>query len=234
MFLGDSLIDSNRLKEADRAFRRASELDSNSALSIAKRAEVQLMLGRLDQAESLGDQAHEMDRDLPHASFVKGICAEFNGQDDVAHFWYRRAQKLNSDQYFAPPRVSRERVEEELSTVVQHLMEESEFADILANTQWTVKETVDGDDAELDDVSPMAYFHLVPHELSPGPRNGTNRENSEGPPVNRAFVFARNILRDCRTEEDIYTQLYVFLLEELENMIPFDEDVESGDCRHRQ
>ena len=228
VYMGDSLVDSDRLKDADRAFRRAADLKSDWAIPVAKRAEVQLITGHLRRASNLADRSHELDRDLPHASYVKAICAELMDEHDVAHFWYRRAQRLNQDRYFAPPRVSHEQFIKEFHAALEHLRDGGLFAQMIATTRWEVLPKVETSRTELAEVSPMAECHFVLAEGdSVGEEASELQPGDEAQPlVTVGYVFAGNIVRNCRNEEDIYTQIYVCLLEELEALTDPDGDLD--------
>jgi len=217
VFMGDSLVDSGRLSEADKAFRRSHEISQEWAIPLAKRSEVHLMLGNMTQARLFADESHELDKDLAHASYIRGVCFEMEGREDVAHFWFRRAQKLNPDQYFPPVKQPRRRFMRDFRGAVKHLTSGGLFSQTVEKTRWKVHDRVDRGNKLLQDVSPMAYVHLVPHQ-----------EPESVPPedltIRVGFVFRQNILRDCRVEDDIYTQIYVSLLEELERLtLPADE-----------
>ncbi len=207
LFMGDSLFDSDRLGEADRAFRKATEIEPEWAVPHAKRAEVHLMLGNVERARSFVEEAFNRDRDLPHASFVRAICYELEGNDSTAHFFYHRARRLQPDQYFLPPVVSHEEFQGEFDAALQHIGEVDLFAEALAATEWRILDLPDRTVGELSAVSPMMYCYLVPGE--------TDGETT----IRRAYLFRKNILRECRTRDDVYTQTYVSIMEELEALL---------------
>jgi tetratricopeptide (TPR) repeat protein len=218
VFMGDSLVDSGRLAEADKAFRRGHEVSQDWAIPLAKRSEVHLMLGNLPQARLFADEAHELDKDLPHASYIRAVCFEMEGSEDVAHFWYRRAQKLNPDQYFIPVKQPRRLFMKDFRAAVEHLVNGGLFSTAVEKTRWKVHDKVDRGNRLLRDVSPMAYVHLIPQEV-PGEVSG------EDVTIRVGFIFRQNILRDCRCVDDVYSQVYVSLLEELERLtIPAPDD----------
>jgi len=228
MYMGDSLIDSEETSEADRAFRRAAEIRPHWAVPWAKRAEVQLLRGNFGQACRMVDRAHELDRDLGHASHLKAICCDLEGRSDEGRFWYRRAQRLQPDHFFCPPKVSPERFQQELDCALEHLDRADAFAPAIRSTRWVVLErTADAppDVARIDPLASVVLLAAVDGAAGQGP------ELSE-PVVETGYIFKPNILRECRTADDIYTQLYVCILEELEGLVlPARGDHESSSGR---
>jgi tetratricopeptide (TPR) repeat protein len=224
--LGDSLLDSDRPQEGDRSFRRAAELSPDWALPIAKRAEAQLMLGKINRAELLAGQAHGMDRDLPLASFIKAVCAELEGKEDEAWFWYHRAEKLEPDLYFAPPKVSRQRFMVEMNSALERLGEDKLVSYLLEGTRWHVLDRVDRSDEAFAKVYPLTPCSLV---TAPPPptlvkKSGGRSPRSLEPRVTDGYLFACNIVRECRTAEDLNQQIFCCILDEVEGLL--DVDVE--------
>ena len=208
LFLGDSLFDSDRLGEADRAFRRVAEIEPEWAIPFAKRAEVNLMLGKVQRAREMVDEAYKRERDLPHASYVRAVCYELEGNDEVANFFFHRARRLQPDQYFPPVACTHDEFQGCLDAAMEHLLGVDAFARALENTQWTVTDVVERTAPDLKSVSPMMFCFLVPE-----------RSEAEDPKVLRGYVFRKNILRECRTTEDIDTQIYVSVMDELEHLL---------------
>jgi tetratricopeptide (TPR) repeat protein len=208
LFLGDSLFDSDRLQEADRAFRRVAEIEPAWAIPFAKRAEVHLMLGNVQRAREMVDEAYKRDPDLPHASYVRAICYELEGNLDTARFFYHRSRHLQPDQYFPPVPCTNELFAESFDAALAHLLDVDAFARSLTHTNWVVCDAVDREDPALKGVSPMMYCFLVPDQA-----------DAEEPQVVTGYVFRRNILRECRTMDDVDTQIYVSIMDELEILL---------------
>jgi len=223
--LGDSLLESGRFGSSDKAFRRACELRTNWAFPMAKRAEALLMQGRVRKAADLAELAHEADRDLPHSSYVKALIHDVEGDEGAAYFFYRRAQKLSPDEYFAPARVSYERFMKEFDAALKHLNSACCMTEQIEGTRWLVLERVDHSIPELKKLQPMALCHL---ETKPAPEN-TEDGPSELPLIETGFIFRRNIERICRTADDICTQIYFSILDELEALAEEAEEDEEKD-----
>lgn len=223
--LGDSLLESGRFASSDKAFRRACELRPGWAFPMAKRAESLLMLGRVRKAAELAEQAHETDRDLPHSSYVKAIIHDVEGDDDAAYFFYRRAQRLSPDDYFAPAQVPYERFMKEFDASLKHLHSACCMTEQIESTRWLVLERVDHSIPELKKLQPMALCHL---ETGPVPADA---EDGPGalPPIETGFIFRRNIARICRTPDDISTQIYFSVLDELEALAEEAEEEQEKD-----
>ena len=71
----------------------------------------------------------------------------------------------------------------------------------------------------------MALCHL---ETKPAPEN-TEDGPSELPLIETGFIFRRNIERICRTADDICTQIYFSILDELEALAEEAEEDEEKD-----
>lgn len=213
LFLGDSLFDSDRLNEADRAFRRVAEIEPEWAIPFAKRAEVHLMLGNVQRAREMVDEAYKRERDLPHASYVRAVCYELEGNDEVANFFFHRARRLQPEQYFPPVPCSDEEFQSCFDAAMEHLLGVDAFARAMKDSEWTIADGVDRDQQDLKSVSPMMFCLLVPEP-----------DDAEDLRVARGYVFRKNILRECRTAEDIDTQIYVSVMDELEHLLGPGED----------
>jgi len=215
LFLGDSLVDSRRLVDADKAFRKAVELRPDWGIPLAKQAEVQLMEGNLERAVRLAEEAHELDRSLAHASYLKGICLELAGQEDGSAFWYHRAHRLQPEQYFVPARISQQRFTAEFVDVLDGLRQQGIIGDGLDQGSWTVLDRVDPDNPDLAGVSLLSFCHLV---KKPGSRRRGGRVRRDAAWVERGYLFRRNNIRECRTPDDLNMQLYVAISDEFESI----------------
>lgn len=215
LFLGDSLVDSRRLVDADKAFRKAAELRSDWGVPVAKRAEVQLMEGNLEPAVRLADSAHDLDRNLAHASYLKGICRELAGQEEEAGFWLHRAHRLQPDQYFLPARIAPQRFMAEFVDVLDGLRQQGIIGESLDLAKWEVCDHVDADNPDLVGISLLSYCHLV---KKGGVRRRGGRSKREVAPVEKGYLFRRNNIRECRTPEDLNVQLYVAISDEIESI----------------
>lgn len=212
-YLGDSLLDSGRYVAADKAFKRSMELRPTWAFSAAKRAEAHLMLGHLERASNFALQAHDQDRDLAHASYIRAIVLELEGKEDVAHFFYRRAHRLNSDEYFPPHRTTRRQFKREMAVAIQHLKDANVSLASIEETRWLLLERPDPRIPELADVPLLACSHLVTAEIV------EDGEDELGLClVETGFIFRKNVERLCRTFDDVYTQIYVSILDELDSL----------------
>lgn len=210
-YLGDSLLDSGRYVAADKAFKRSADLRPQWAFSVAKRAEAHLMLGNMDLARDYADKAHAQDRDLAHASYIRAIVYELDGAQDTAHFFYRRAHRLNPDDYFAPVRTTRRHFKREMALAIQHMKDSNVTLASITDTRWLLLDRPDHRIPELADVSPLACSFLVACSEQSEDEDDVGLRR-----VETGFIFRRNIERLCRAFEDVYTQIYVSILDELE------------------
>lgn len=211
-FMGDSLFDSGRLAQAERAFRTASELRPEWSEPVAKRAEVLLTMGRVKDAWRFAKKSHDLDRDQPHASFVLAVCNDLSGLNGIAHFWYRRAHRLDPEDYWIPLHVEAEKFQTELDLAIQDIKNTRIPDETLEETVWELCDRVDIDDPAMAKVSPVAFCFF---ELSEGP-TAEEGEPPEQVRIKKGYVFRNNILRVCRASDDLYTQIYVAVLDELE------------------
>ncbi len=218
--LGDSLLDSGKLSQAEEAFKNASEIKSDWALPLAKRAETLAAMGQTRKAEGLALKSYSMDRDNPYTNFVRAILYELAGEYDIALFFYRRAERLDPEAYFAPVVVNHEEFMEAFEVAREQLKDSSLDLGDLDEIRWLVLERVDEEIPELKRVSPMAPCHFVATDDGRDVDDEFLEDDLDIPReprvVELGFVFKRNILRVCRNKEDLYTQIYLCLLEELE------------------
>lgn len=193
---GDSLSEGGRFREALKAFERGAELAPSWALAHAKCAEALLEVGRVEAAEESVSLALALDRDDGHASFVRAMVHEFMGRDDLADFWYRRAARLDGDNYFRPHRTSWERFSAAAGEAVSMLPPQATRA--LGGRKLRVRELPSRTSRGLESILRMCETV-----------RGTGEE--EGP---RTYLYRRNIERVCRDRHDLVEQIYLTLLNE--------------------
>jgi len=211
--LGDSLFEAARLDDAFKAFRKASEIKPQWAVPVARRAEILVVQGQLGAAREHAELAHSLNKDLAHASYAMALCCDLEGTDGVADFWYHRAHKLSPDRFYAPARVDNDTFRREFRRVLEHLRESPEYGRFLRGGQWMLKDRVERNLPDLSSLSPVTHCHLVSEESIPG-----DEGDSWGPTLIRGYIFRRNILRGCRTQEDLYDQISVSILEQIDDL----------------
>ena len=204
LFLGDSYFEADRFPDAEKAFKRAAEIDPEWADPQARRAELELARGDFETARTLAEQAHNRDRDSAHASFVLGICNELDDAPEVARFWYHRARRLQPDGYFVPLAAGLATFDEALAQAMEQLSSSSS-GEHLPGSEWTVLPQVDAARTDLAAISPLTRCHIV-----------SGRSTGRKPAVLRGYLFTGNILRDCRSQSDVCTQTYFAILDQLE------------------
>ena len=204
LFLGDSYFEADRYPEAEKAFKRAAEIDPEWADPQARRAELELSRGDFVTARCLAEQAHERDRDSAHASFVLGICSELEESHELARFWYHRARRLQPDGYFVPLAAAQATFDEALTQAMEQLSSSSD-GERLPGSEWTVLSQVDANRTDLANLSPLTRCHIV-----------SGQTGGEKSAVLRGYLCTGNILRDCRSQSDVCTQTYFAILDQLE------------------
>jgi tetratricopeptide (TPR) repeat protein len=216
LFLGDSLVDSRRLGDADKAYRKAAELRSDWGVPVAKQAEVRLMEGNLTAAFSLSEQAHDLERNLAHASHLRGVCCELAGREEEAAFWFHRAHRLQPEHFFVPARITAQRFMAELVDVLDGLRQQGIIGEGLDPANWVVLDEVDPGNPDLEGVSLLSFCHIV--RKPAGRRRAGARSKREAGTIERGYLFRRNNVRECRTPEDLNVQLYVAISDEVESI----------------
>lgn len=195
---GDSLSEGGRFREALRAYERGSNLAPDWSLAWAKRAEALLEVGRIAEAEEMVQAAIELDRDDGHASFVRAMVYEFMGRDELADFWYRRAARLDSENYFRPHRPSWEKFRKAASDAIDMLPPQA--AEALGGRQLRVRDLPSRTSRGNESVLRMCET-VHPKGDDAGPR---------------AYIYRRNLERVCRDNHELIEQIYLTLLNEYE------------------
>ncbi len=208
LLLGDSLLDSGLPSQADRAFKNASEIRKHWSLPLAKRAEALLMEGRLRFARTLSNRAYETDRDCAHSTYLKGMILDVEGRWDVARFFYYRAARLDPEGYFPPVAIAFEKFSS-LALEVLEVLGTSPGMKVIRNTRWEILPEVEPQRSEMKDVSPIAPCVILHGE--PGEPEDI-LDHSE---AWRGFIFWRNVIRQCRTVDELKEHLILVLQEEL-------------------
>ena len=193
---GDSLSEAGRFREALKAYERGADLVPSWALAQAKRAEALLEVGRVTEAEGAVEAALELDRDDGHASFVRAMVFEFLGKDDLGDFWYRRAAKLDLENYFRPHRTTWDRFRVAVSEAVSMLPPQAARA--LGGRKLRVRELPSRTSRGSESILRMC-------EIVRGV------DDEEG---SRTYLYRRNIERVCRDQFDLVEQIYLTLLNE--------------------
>ncbi|MFH1530559.1 MAG: tetratricopeptide repeat protein [Pseudomonadota bacterium] len=193
---GDSFSEAGRFREALNAYERGSELAPRWALAQAKRAEALLEVGRVDEAQGAVDSALELDRDDGHASFVRAMVFEFLGQDELADFWYRRAARLDPENYFRPHRTTWDRFRTAAGEAVTMLPPQA--VRTLGGRKLRVRELPSRTSRGTESI-----LRMCETVRSVG--------DEEGP---RTYLYRRNIERVCRDQLDLVEQIYLTLLNE--------------------
>ncbi len=214
LFLGDSLVDSRRLTDAEKAFQKVVELRPEWGVPVAKQAEVRLMEGDIQAAMRLASEAHDLDASLAHASHLRGICSELSGQEDEATFWFHRARHLQPEHYFVPARITSQRFQTEFMDVLDGLRQQGIIDEGLDHSKWEILDKVEPENPDLAGVSLLSFCHVV---RKPAGRRRGGRASRDGGPVVRGYLFRRNNIRECRVPEDLNVQLYVAISDELES-----------------
>ncbi|MBM4370487.1 MAG: tetratricopeptide repeat protein [Deltaproteobacteria bacterium] len=196
---GDSLAEEGRHAEALRAYERGSELAPGWALALAKRAEALLEIGRTREAEEAVEEALALHRDDSHATFIRAMVFEFLGRDEAADFWYRRAARLDGENYFRPYRPAWDRFQE--GALAALAMLPSEQQETLGAHRLRVRDLPSR--ASRGRSSALRMCDVLP----PRPRSG-------GRPL--VYLYRRNLERVCRDQEELVEQIYLTLLNELE------------------
>jgi len=217
--LGDSLLDTGQLNQADKAFKNAHEIRANWALPLAKRAEAMAMDGRLSFARSLADKAYEMDRNCPHSSYVLGLLLDLEGRYDEARFFFYRATRLDREGYFVPTSVPLATFETMVKEVLDHFRETSLEDPRLMDIDWEVCPVVDTRRKELAEVSPVTTCIIVETPAPVGSRAGTET-------ALKGFMFWNNNVRLCRDVSELREQIFLSLSDELQDILqlPAEED----------
>lgn len=214
LFLGDSLVDSQRLGDADKAYQKAVELRPEWGVPVAKQAEVRLMEGDLDAAVRLAEQAHDLERNLAHASHLRGVCSELTGREEEAAFWFHRAHRLQPEHYFVPAHITPQRFMAEFVDVLDGLRQQGIIGEGLDPANWVVLDMVDPANPDLDGVSLLSFCHIA---RKPGGRRRGARSKRDTGAIERGYLFRRNNIRECRSPEDLNVQLYVAISDEIES-----------------
>jgi tetratricopeptide (TPR) repeat protein len=222
--LGDSLFEEGRIEQADKAFRRAVEHRAGWAMALARRAETSLWMGRMLRAKNLLEAAYEADRDLPFTTWLRAVFCDARGDHAEAAFWYARAQRLDPEAYFAPLTLSLDEFHLEFMDGVRHLLESPCVKASLAATEWVVLDRVDTSYEDLAECPPPVGCYLVPTPEAGAPDEASGMVH---PPIGRGYVFARNILRQCRSREDVPTQVYLAVMDDLQSFT-YNEFEEGG------
>jgi len=212
--LGDSLFEEGRIPQADKAFRRAIEHRPGWGLAVGRRAETSLWLGRLLRARNLVDEAYELERDLPFTSWLKAVFADVRGESGEAVFWYMRASRLDPETYFVPPQVSESDFLIAFAEAARHLVESPAVKTALQGTKWVVLDRVESGLPALRDCPPPAGCYLIPADESGPPDEASGVVHPE---ITTGYVFRRNMLRLCRTAEDLSTQIYLAVMDDLQS-----------------
>ena len=123
---------------------------------------------------------------------------EFLGRDDVAAFWYRRATRLDGENYFRPYRPSWDQFQQASREAVSMLP--SEASDQLQSARIRVRDLpsrVSGKDQSF-----LRMCDFVEGSSSKEPL----------PPI---YLYKKNIERVCRDRFDLVEQVYLSLLNEV-------------------
>ena len=193
---GDSLSEVGRFRDALKSYERGSDLAPKWALAWAKRAEALLEVGRITEAEDAVASALDMDRDDGHASFVRAMVLEFLGLDDQADFWFRRAARLDADNYFRPHRTTWDHFRAAAGKAVAMLP--TQAAKALGGRKLRVRELPSRTSRGTESVLRMCEA-VRPSDGEDGPR---------------IYLYRRNIERVCRDRFDLVEQIYLTLLNE--------------------
>jgi tetratricopeptide (TPR) repeat protein len=193
---GDSLSEGGRFREALKAYERCVELAPDWALAQAKRAEALLEVGQVDEAEGAVEAALALDRDDGHASFVRAMVYEFLGRDDLADFWYRRAARQDTENYFRPHRTTWEHFSAAAGEAVSMLP--AQAARALGGPKLRVRELPSRASRGAESILRMCE---------------TVRAVGDGEGA-RTYLYRRNIERVCRDQFDLVEQIYLTLLNE--------------------
>jgi len=193
---GDALSETGRFRYALKAYERGSELAPDWALARARRAEALLEVGRVSDAEESVSVALELDRDDGHASFVRAMVYEFLGRDDLADFWYRRAARLDPENYFRPHHTTWDLFSAAAGEAVSMLPFQA--AEALSGRELRVRELPSRTSRGVESILRMCETVLSAVDVG-GPR---------------IYLYKRNIERVCRDRHDMVEQIYLTLLNE--------------------
>lgn len=210
LWLGNALFNANRLTEAERTYQRACELRPNWAPPLSNRAHVWALRGQISKAKALAEQAYVLDRDDPHTSYVKALCLDLERNDAEATFWYHRAFRLCPESYFPPASMNKQDFRRKFHSVLRALKEDPDIARFMGKAKWIVKDLVDPNIPDLNEISPVVCCHMVTQEV------WSDEEGSvEERILLRGYVFRKNILRQCRSVTEVYDRIRMCIIEEM-------------------
>lgn len=218
--LGDTLVESGHYPEADRALRTASQLKKDWAVPLAKRAEVLLMLGKFKRAKAICDSAYDQDPNSALTSYMKGILLDVTGQHEVAHFFYRRAHKLDPNTYRKPLVVGQEEFDKVAWEAIQEVVATPWGQAKLANAQWTILDYIDAANPDFAGHAPLFGCYLATESVAAAPTTSKRRLPKKTAPqveVARAYIIRSNIIRNAEMVGVLNLQISLSISEALED-----------------
>ncbi len=218
--LGDTLVESGHYPEADRALRTASQLKKDWAVPLAKRAEVLLMLGKFKRAKAICDLAYDQDPNSALTSFMKGILLDVTGQSEVAHFFYRRASKLDPAMYRKPFMVKQGTFDRVAQEAIKEVVATPWGQAKLTHATWTILDCIDVKNPDFAGHAPLFGCYLATESAAAAAAPTKRRipkKTSATVEVSRAYIIRTNVMRAAETEAHLPLQISLAISEALED-----------------
>ncbi|HEB54602.1 MAG TPA: tetratricopeptide repeat protein [bacterium] len=219
---GDACLGLGRAVEAERAFREVLAQDPDCPSSRCWLAMSLFLQWRFDEAMQAVQLAREVSGALPDADVILGCLCEHRGDLEQADSLFAKAAAALPDKYPVVVRLDRQRFDREVRRAVRQLPRQ--FRQALDRVPVVVqdlpdRELVEGGDVELtpDILGLFVGLSLLETGEHDGP-----------PPLNKIYLFQRNLERMSNDEQDLVEQIRVTLWHELAHYLGFEEDEMGG------
>ncbi len=216
LLMGMGLSHLGELEPALKALASALDVDPDNVDARLLHAEALFECGRFDEAKR---ELTELTRDEPDeapAWHYLGLIAERSGDADAARRFFEKAQRLDSETYPVPVKLSDTEFDAVVEEAIAKLPEAAQRE--LGNVTISV-EPVPDDDEIKEGVSPLILGVFVGKAVD-------ERSPVEAADHQTAMIklFQRNLERFARSRDELTQEIGVTLLHEVGHLMGLDED----------
>ena len=215
---GEVLACVGEYEEALQSYDRILEIDSGADGIQPDRAYVLCELGRLPEALAAGEKALAADPQSPSSHYWLAVAHELSGNQLGAERHFRQANKLNSEDFHLPCRVS----DEEFMAIVSEVQQSfpQELKDAMENLHISVRDFPTMEIATGDPPLGMLIYGFF--DGVPLTDRSVSDAQTQGP--SHIFLFKKNLERDCLSRGELKDEIDVTLKHEIGHFFGEDED----------